>query len=599
MSDKKLSDLTGIAAGTEKNLNKIGIKTVEDLYDKIKNAPEEITTIRGINESKLEVWMAELEEFGISGSLVEEDEDVDGGDFKLTDISGLGASKAKDLAELGIKTLPDLYATIIHDPAELTGISGISKNTIADWKEMIEDMLGGAPKVAAPKKKKSTKKKTGDKPEKVTTSKKKKASGKELTVTQLKEQLDAYAAYEDRVIPINVLEQLEDKIMSRAKDIATERNENPAGKTYITQDRFEKLLAEIIRAYKFAQMDPGAAAGVVSAQSIGEPGTQMTLRTFHFAGVREMNVTLGLPRLIEIVDARRNPSTPTMTISLAEGYAQDEEKAKEVARSIELTTVNSVTKSVDIDQIELRVTIVLDPELMKDKGISPKDVKEKVEYRRGGLRVELDKSDSTLIHVYPDKDAPTLQELQKLAEKVRIIPLKGLKGVSRVMIRKKQMDEDETEYQILSEGSNFMQLLRIPGVDPQRTLTNHIHEIADTLGIEAARQAIMREAKEVMEKQGLEVDDRHMWLVSDLMTYSGEIRQIGRHGISGENASVLARAAFEVTVKHLLDASARGERDNLVGIIENVIVGQEIGLGTGIVDLTISPNYREFVKKAE
>ncbi len=170
------------------------------------------------------------------------------------------------------------------------------------------------------------------------------------------------------------------------------------------------------------------------------------------------------------------------------------------------------------------------------------------------------------------------------------------------MIRKKKLDdedEEKVEFQILTEGSNFKQLMRVLGVDPRNSYTNHIHEIAETLGIEAARNAIIKEAKEVMEKQGLEVDQRHLMLVADLMTYSGEIRQIGRHGISGENASILARAGFEVTVKHLLDASVRGEEDHLVGIIENVIVGQEIAIGTGMVDLTISPNYREFAPKKE
>jgi DNA-directed RNA polymerase subunit A" len=521
----------------------------------------------------------------------------------LTQLTKLGQKTADSLNDLGIETFKQLQEAIQSDLDSITEIKGITIKIVEGWKKELTEMLGKTKSSAKQDiKKNDTKKEPLEPTDKVESPKKvtKVPSGKELTISELKEQLDALTNYDKRFLPLSIIEELEAKILNRAKEMAKDRNENPAGKTYITQELFEKLLKEITRAYKFAQMDPGTAAGVVSAQSIGEPGTQMTLRTFHFAGVREMNVTLGLPRLIEIVDARRNPSTPTMTISLAEGYADDEVKAKEVARNIELTTVNSITKSVDIDQVELRVTIVLDPELLNDKGISSQDVKDKVEYRRGGLRVEIDKEDPILIHVYPEKEIPTLQELQKLAEKVRIIPLKGLKGVGRVMIRKKSAEEtvgDKPIYQIFSEGSNFMQLLRIPGVNPQNTITNHIHEIADTLGIEAARRTIMSEAKEVMEKQGLEVDDRHMWLVADLMTYSGEIRQIGRHGISGENSSVLARAAFEVTVKHLLDAAARGERDNLVGIIENVIVGQEIGLGTGIVDLTISPNYRQFIKK--
>ncbi len=420
---------------------------------------------------------------------------------------------------------------------------------------------------------------------------------KYLTADQAESKINKMMDDPDRPVPLYVLRQLEEKIFTRARKVAKKINVNPEGKTFITKDQLNRILSEIVRSCEFAQIDPGSAVGMVAAQSIGEPGTQMTLRTFHFAGVREMNVTLGLPRLIEIVDARRNPSTPSMTVALDEEYAFDPNKAKEVARNIELTTVSNVAKSVDIDQINQRVTIVLDKDLLVDKGITPKDVKQKTEYRRSTLKVTME---DHLIHITPEKDNPELSELQKLADKIRQIPIKGLKGVKRVLIRKRKqsIDPEKIEYEVVSEGSNFMQLLRIPGVDSQRTYTNHIHEIADTLGIEAARNAILKEAQDVMDKQGLEVDPRHIMLVSDLMTFTGDIRQIGRHGISGETSSVLVRAAFEVTVKHLLEASIRGEADNLVGIIENVMVGQEIALGTGIVDLTINPQYRKFAKSA-
>ncbi|MFV2014430.1 MAG: DNA-directed RNA polymerase subunit A'' [Candidatus Heimdallarchaeota archaeon] len=422
------------------------------------------------------------------------------------------------------------------------------------------------------------------------------AKSKYLTPKEVRATITKLVEDETKPITIDILEQLEEKIFTRASKIARKLNTSPAGKTYMTKDQMRTLISEIKRSYQFAQIDPGSAVGMVAAQSIGEPGTQMTLRTFHFAGVREMNVTLGLPRLIEIVDARRNPSTPTMTVALEPEYAFDPERSKEIARNIELTTIANIAKSVDLDQINQRVTIVLDEGLLEDKAITPEEVKLKTEYRRSTLRVELE---DNLIHVMLDKENPPLSELQKLSEKIRQIPIKGLKGVKRVLIRKrKQSSEDKPEYEVVSEGSNFMQALRIPGVDPQRTMTNHIHEIAETLGIEAARNSILLEAMEVMEKQGLEVDPRHISLVADLMTYTGEIRQIGRHGISGENSSILVRAAFEVTVKHLLEASIRGEADNLVGIIENVMVGQEIALGTGIVDLTINPEYRKFVESA-
>ena len=396
-------------------------------------------------------------------------------------------------------------------------------------------------------------------------------------------------------IPISIYDELEEKVFERAARIADKFKEDPKGKTYVTDGQFDIILNEIMRSYEFAQIDPGAAVGMVAAQSIGEPGTQMTLRTFHFAGVREMNVTLGLPRLIEIVDARRNPSTPMMTVALTPEYAYDAEKAKEVARDIELTTIANIAESVEIDQIEDRVTIRLDKNLLRDKAITPEEVREKASYRRSTVKVDQSGNE---IHISPDKENPQLSDLQKLAEKIRDIRVKGLKGVKRVLIRSKGEDsQGRKEFEVMTEGSNFMSLLRIPGVDPQRTYTNHIHEIADTLGIEAARNAILKEAQEVMEKQGLEVDTRHIMLVADLMTFTGDIRQIGRHGISGESSSVLVRAAFEVTVKHLLDAAIRGEQDNLVGVVERVMVGQEVMLGTGMIDLTINPNYHIYSKK--
>jgi DNA-directed RNA polymerase subunit A" len=141
------------------------------------------------------------------------------------------------------------------------------------------------------------------------------------------------------------------------------------------------------------------------------------------------------------------------------------------------------------------------------------------------------------------------------------------------------------EWVIHTQGSNLVEVLMVDGVDTTRTTTNSIEEISEVLGIEAARSAIVKEAMTVLQEQGLDVDVRHIMLVADLMTAKGDLRQIGRHGISGQKASVLARASFEVTVKHILAASIRGERDNLYGIAENVIVGQMIPLGTGTVNL--------------
>ncbi|NIU39533.1 hypothetical protein GWN65_06105 [Candidatus Bathyarchaeota archaeon] len=176
---------------------------------------------------------------------------------------------------------------------------------------------------------------------------------------------------------------------------------------------------------------------------------------------------------------------------------------------------------------------------------------------------------------------------RKLLGKVSNQHVKGVPNIGRVLLT-----EEEGEWVIRTDGSNLPGVLDILGVDPTRTLANNIHEIAKTLGIEAARNVIIKEAVGVLEEQGLDVDIRHVMLVSDIMTATGDVRQIGRHGISGEKASVLARAAFEITVPNIVEASISGQSDPLKGVTENVIVGQSIPIGTGLVDLYMSTSHQ-------
>ena len=351
----------------------------------------------------------------------------------------------------------------------------------------------------------------------------------------------------------------------------------------------DSIIEETIKLYDKAKVEPGEAVGIVSAQSIGEPGTQMTLKTFHYAGAAEFNVTLGLPRLIEIVDARRNPSTPMMTVYLKQDGSEEkvmEERAREVARQLELTKIENIAKSVEIDLATMAIIITLDPELMKDKKIDVDFIKKQIEAQMKAFKKEDIKGSATKGAIILDPKTDDLEKITKLLEKVRELAIKGLKGINRVMIRQ---DEDNNEYAISTDGTNFKETLLIEGVDSKRTVTNHIREIESSLGIEACRTSLIRESMSVLEEQGLDVDVRHIMLVADLMTFSGRIRQIGRHGISGRKSSVLARAAFEVTIKHLLEASIRGDEDPLKGITENVIIGQVIPLGTGGIDLLMNP----------
>ncbi len=177
---------------------------------------------------------------------------------------------------------------------------------------------------------------------------------------------------------------------------------------------------------------------------------------------------------------------------------------------------------------------------------------------------------------------PSYKALMAAFDKLKDTVIMGLKEIKRVIIRK-----EDDEYVLYTEGSNLKKIMKVKGVDFTRTTTNNIYEIYEVLGIEAARNAIIKEALDTLEEQGLEVDVRHIMLVADVMTADGELRQIGRHGVAGEKQSILARAAFEMTVNNLLDAAVRGEEDHLRGITENIIVGQPIKLGTGDVELVL------------
>jgi DNA-directed RNA polymerase subunit A" len=358
--------------------------------------------------------------------------------------------------------------------------------------------------------------------------------------------------------------------------------------TKLNKKVVKKILDSVEDAYLRSLVEPGEAIGTVAAQSIGEPGTQMTLKTFHYAGVAELNVTLGLPRLIEILDARKNPASPYMTVYLEPKFAKDKEKAQEVQRMIELSTVESISDDITVDLALMQIKITLNNVLMTDKGVSPELVADKLSKLKKG---EVLNNQNEII---VDSKDLTIDEIYKLNEKIRDLKLKGVKGISRVIMSR---DQELDEWVLYTAGSNLPDVLSIPGVDPTRIKTNHIQEIRDTLGIEATRQAIIDEATGVLQEQGLDVDIRHIMLVSDIMTQDGSLRQIGRHGISGEKESVLARASFEVTVKHLLNSAARGERDKLRGITENVIIGQIIPLGTGTVDLIMWPGYQSKINQ--
>ncbi|WP_254839489.1 DNA-directed RNA polymerase subunit A'' [Natronomonas marina] len=317
--------------------------------------------------------------------------------------------------------------------------------------------------------------------------------------------------------------------------------------------------------------------------------THNTMNTFHYAGVAEIDVTQGLPRLIELVDARKTPDTPMMTVHLEDEYATDREKAHEVVWKIEATRILALG-DVSTNVADMLVRIDLNEETLEERWPTVESLDEVAgeiaDTIESKLGVDTVQPEPAIIEFGPDQ--PSYRELLQLVEELREVVFKGIDEISRVVIRKEELDDGE-EFVLYTEGSSFGDVLDIEGVDASRTTCNNIHEIHKNLGIEAAREAIIEETMNTLEEQGLDdVNIRHLMLVADIMTNNGEIESIGRHGISGNKDSVLARAAFEVTVNHLLDAAIHGEVDALDGVTENVIVGKPIKLGTGDVDLRMS-----------
>jgi len=514
---------------------------------------------------------------------------------EFMEISGIGRSKAEALIEAGYKTIYDLQRASLEDLQEIQAIGEELAERIKDEVgEFVDTRLeyegveyAEIVSVITPEEQRVMDA-AGAAKVKLT----------DATVTELARELKANnwdnKALKERILEVgNVLAPFHaqlDKVGGRLPHSviwdAVQKILQFKGKK-ATPDQVARVADHLWRQYKSHRIDPTEACGILGAQSIGEPGTQMTMRTFHYAGVAEINVTLGLPRLIEVVDARRVPSTPMMQVYLEADVRQDPEMVQRIAAEIETTTLLDVA-DVDTDLGAFQVVVTLDEKKMKRKSLNVEDVAEKLTKLKNA-DVATTPDGKIVLRPAEGEERP-YKTLQNIAAEAKKTQIKGISDIKRVVIRR------ETEgYIIYTEGSNLAKVMKIDGVDTTRTTTNNFREIYEVLGVEAARTAIMNEAYKTLSEQGLMVDIRHLMLVSDVMTSDGNIRAIGRHGISGEKSSVLARAAFEITVNHLLEAGMIGEIDPLEGVAENIIVGQPVSLGTGAVTLQMKPKAFEGV----
>ena len=325
-----------------------------------------------------------------------------------------------------------------------------------------------------------------------------------------------------------------------------------------------------------SEYETGEAIGIVSSQSISEPATQTTLRSYHAEGRLTLTTTKGLPRILELIDGRKEPTTPAMNIYVTKEY-NNEKSAYAVASKIKEIKLMDILKEDTINAFDLRVELIIDKKIAESFSIKLSEI---IEYiKKADKKVVCVVKDNTIIVNYKT-EKKTIQDLHDLRVKLRDIYVGGIKSIKEVIIEK-----EGDEWKIKTLGSNLRKVLKIKGVDATRTICNNIFEVEKVLGIEAARNAIVNEILSTMKEQGVTTNIRHILLVADCMTYSGMIQSIGRAGLSGAKYSVLARANFEETVKNMTKASIYGETENFNGIVENLIVGSVVPVGTARVKL--------------
>jgi DNA-directed RNA polymerase II subunit RPB1 len=409
------------------------------------------------------------------------------------------------------------------------------------------------------------------------------------------------------------------------------------------------LLGEVEARFAASVVPPGEMVGTLAAQSIGEPATQMTLNTFHYAGVAS-NVTLGVPRLKEIINLAKAIKTPSLTVHLRPQYGHSAVAAKQVQVQLEHCTLRQVTRATAIhyDPDPRSTLIAEDADFVQAYYELPDEEAEAGRLSPWLLRIELDRArmlDKQLsmaevaaritdefdrdLHVLPNDDnaerlvlrcrivneaggkdaaaaaddpaAPGRIEEDIFLKRIETsmldsVSLRGIAGIRRVFLVDHKGTrispgtgefEQAHEWLLETEGIGMLQVMAQEAVDPRRVFSNNVLEVAAVLGIEATRAAILRELRKVIESDGSYVNYRHLALLCDVMTAKGVLMGITRHGINRADTSALMRCSFEETVEILLEAAANGETDRCLGVAENVMLGQMAPLGTGAMQLRL------------
>ncbi|KAJ3108015.1 hypothetical protein HDU97_002595 [Phlyctochytrium planicorne] len=385
-----------------------------------------------------------------------------------------------------------------------------------------------------------------------------------------------------------IIKFFEDNVLSSLQKAEAASSDIGSVKNKVVKSHIVAFIELCRQKYIAAKMEPGTAVGAIGAQSIGEPGTQMTLKTFHFAGVASMNITLGVPRIKEIINASKKIATPIITAQLLPGTNQDERAVRVVKGRIEKTTLEDVTDYIEeiVSSNECAIRLKIDTEAISklQLEVSLDSIVDSL-LRARKLKLTDAKPNSVKVRVIDPKGdkATTFNMMQSLKRQLPKVPIKGIPTVSRAVISK--IDPKDSKLQLLVEGSGLLEVMGTEGIEGKQTRSNSIVESCTILGIEAARTKIIDEIVYTMESHGMTIDKRHVMLLADLMTFKGEVLGITRFGIAKMKDSVLMLASFEKTTDHLFEASFHGKKDQINGVSECIIMGIPMGIGSGIFQL--------------
>ncbi|EDQ84710.1 uncharacterized protein MONBRDRAFT_39165 [Monosiga brevicollis MX1] len=370
----------------------------------------------------------------------------------------------------------------------------------------------------------------------------------------------------------------------------------------VTREDMRIFVEKALFKFRRTVVEPGTAVGAIGAQSIGEPGTQMTLKTFHFAGVAAMNVTLGVPRIKEIINAAKNISTPVITAKLEND--REESFARQVKARLETLTLGEVADHFDVvcneDGGYVRVKLNLKVIQRKHLEVTMNTIIDSIAASRlTKIKHEhLSVMSSEVFQAVPVCDSKTVaNRVHALRHLANVLPncvITGLPGIRRAIIAK---DPNEGTFSIAIDGTDLKGVMATPGVIGTTVDCNHVMELEQTLGIEAARSIIMDQVQYVMSNYGIHINPRHTMLMSDLMTFKGEVLGITRFGIAKMKESVFMLASFEKTTDHLFDAALRGTTDSVDGVSECIILGVPMRIGTGLFKLLHETKVEEQPKR--